>query len=948
MSLNFSNVKSITIPEGEVKEIRDSGGTPIWKGSWLYTITIGDYVSSVRYSDDHTNWTTITSNTTVEIDSGKSLYIQAERYNVDDMYWDYTPHNFDITRTEANAGGELVVYQTRTRIYYTTTITAGDYVSTVKAKVNSGNWVTPASSVSVQHLYEDTVYWSAEDYNTSDAQWTYSGTLSGDFNRSQGQSITVFQTRTLNSYTITWKNYDGTVLETDYNVSYGSTPSYNSSTPTKPSDNTYTYSFSSWSPSVATVTGNATYTAQFSSTYIDYTITWKWQSSYGSWTTTTQTYHYNDTPSRTVPGDVTSGNNKQVCTGWDSLAKVTASRTITAVYKQQYYATISGTRCSANISTGWYDSGTTITWTANSYCAFNSTGTTTTQTASITSGTSYSKSADYIYVTISGTRCSANYSTGWHPYNRTVTWTANSAYAFNTSNTTTDTANLTSPGGSYSKSADYVKRYTLTISVSGSYGSYSVSRTSSPYQRASTGTLSNGATIYYGDVLSGSSSNGTQYGSWDCTSADLTLPTGSWNGGATTSPSITLTAKNSATANLYRRPSWSGDWTHLSSNWGTGATTSLTDTGLAFSTTYYYHVARYQNRNYWVWSASSSNYTGTNGVTGNVTANFTFTQGSAQTESNWIGGGETPISTGSQATYTITWQWRDSYDHWTTTTETYNYGATPSRSNPSTVTSGNYRRVPTGWNDLSAVYSNRTITQNYRDEWYVSISSTNCSCNYSSNWYSSAFTATWTANSYWAFNSSGGNTTSTYISGQGSYSGSPSYRYVTFDCTNCSASHSNGWYSNSSTLSGSFTANEYYIFANNTRTLEYTVYGNSGPQTRTGSANAIGSAQFEYGSGILNNNHQLRYWRESSEDYDTCYTGLYVVNKSPYNVNVYVSFNSGGSTASANLTKSGGYQLFSVSRENSYYYPSSATIYIRKYNSSTYINSFTVYFGSAC
>ena len=46
--------------------------------------------------------------------------------------------------------------------------------------------------------------------------------------------------------TITWKNYDGKVLETDENVPYGSTPSYDGETPSKPGDDAYDYVFSGW------------------------------------------------------------------------------------------------------------------------------------------------------------------------------------------------------------------------------------------------------------------------------------------------------------------------------------------------------------------------------------------------------------------------------------------------------------------------------------------------------------------------------------------------------------------------------------------------------------------------------------------------------------------------------------------------------------------------------
>ncbi len=69
-------------------------------------------------------------------------------------------------------------------------------------------------------------------------------------------------TRTVNSYTVKWI-VDGVETETTYE--YGATPSYGTN-PTKAEDATNTYEFSGWSPEIATVTGDATYTAQFTAT----------------------------------------------------------------------------------------------------------------------------------------------------------------------------------------------------------------------------------------------------------------------------------------------------------------------------------------------------------------------------------------------------------------------------------------------------------------------------------------------------------------------------------------------------------------------------------------------------------------------------------------------------------------------------------------------------------
>ncbi len=65
-------------------------------------------------------------------------------------------------------------------------------------------------------------------------------------------------------FTITWKNYDGTILEEDKNVMYGTVPTYDGETPTREKDKQYTYTFSGWSPSVESATESVTYTAQFS------------------------------------------------------------------------------------------------------------------------------------------------------------------------------------------------------------------------------------------------------------------------------------------------------------------------------------------------------------------------------------------------------------------------------------------------------------------------------------------------------------------------------------------------------------------------------------------------------------------------------------------------------------------------------------------------------------
>lgn len=74
----------------------------------------------------------------------------------------------------------------------------------------------------------------------------------------------------LEKYTITWKNYDGTVLKTD-SFEYGTVPSYSGATPTK-QETGYTNTFSGWSPTPSAASRNISYTATFTRTPIRYNI----------------------------------------------------------------------------------------------------------------------------------------------------------------------------------------------------------------------------------------------------------------------------------------------------------------------------------------------------------------------------------------------------------------------------------------------------------------------------------------------------------------------------------------------------------------------------------------------------------------------------------------------------------------------------------------------------
>ena len=75
----------------------------------------------------------------------------------------------------------------------------------------------------------------------------------------------------LETYTITFKNYNGTQLD-QQQVTAGETPEYAGATPTKTETNEYEYTFSGWKPAVVAANSNATYVAQFTEEPKQYTI----------------------------------------------------------------------------------------------------------------------------------------------------------------------------------------------------------------------------------------------------------------------------------------------------------------------------------------------------------------------------------------------------------------------------------------------------------------------------------------------------------------------------------------------------------------------------------------------------------------------------------------------------------------------------------------------------
>ena len=105
----------------------------------------------------------------------------------------------------------------------------------------------------------------------------------------------------LKTFTVIWCDEDGvTPLETDENVPYGSTPSFNGAAPSKEATDDTVYTFAGWNPAPVAVTADASYTATFTSSERLYVVSFN---SNGGSAVETQNLRFRETV--TKPADPT-------------------------------------------------------------------------------------------------------------------------------------------------------------------------------------------------------------------------------------------------------------------------------------------------------------------------------------------------------------------------------------------------------------------------------------------------------------------------------------------------------------------------------------------------------------------------------------------------------------------------------------------------------------------
>ena len=292
------------------------------------------------------------------LDSLNEMIGVSRAWNATDEVWIYNDEETAIVsgtiRTRALTGQQIALYKGQSGLEYERYNYAylNFIADSISSKITLKSWDGNTTIGTIECINGvPQANTTASPARTSTAQYNYtfngwatsmdatSGVAGSSFTGMTGVTADriyyAAYTRQVRSYTITWKNADNNTLATD-TVQYGQTPRYTGTTPTFQGQ-TYT----GWSPAITTVTGNATYTAQYKPMY---TITFKTAAIDGGQTLQTLTYVVEGTtPSYTGPTPTTTQGNDEEFTfmGWDpAIGPAAANTTYTAVFRDNRSVTL--------------------------------------------------------------------------------------------------------------------------------------------------------------------------------------------------------------------------------------------------------------------------------------------------------------------------------------------------------------------------------------------------------------------------------------------------------------------------------------------------------------------------------------------------------------------------------------------------------------------------------
>lgn len=207
---------------------------------------------------------------------GKDLLIKANVYSIEGELLGTIEKTTDINKGETVEFSELFNTEPLKIGSYpvSLTITTNDGKEAVLA--NSGFEINMINKYTVKFVNDDGTVLDTQsvEYGSSakapkaptkaaDKQYTYEfAGWDTDFTKITGDTtVTAKYTSTVNKYTVTFVNYDGTVLDKQ-SVEYGSSAKAPKA-PTKAADKQYTYEFAGWDTDFTKIIGDTTVTAKY-------------------------------------------------------------------------------------------------------------------------------------------------------------------------------------------------------------------------------------------------------------------------------------------------------------------------------------------------------------------------------------------------------------------------------------------------------------------------------------------------------------------------------------------------------------------------------------------------------------------------------------------------------------------------------------------------------------
>lgn len=170
---------------------------------------------------------------------------------------------------------------------------------------------------------------------TDDYSYTFKG-WDGSLDNINNDCVRVAQFNEIakpNRYTVTFKNYDGSVLYETVVVD-GGTATYGGQTPTRAANFEFTYTFTGWDKPLTNITSNCVRVAQYSEEYIEYTVSF-----YNEDTLLyVDTVHYQEPAyyRGVTPTKASTDTHHYTFAGWNKdFSCVTESMTIKALFSEQ-------------------------------------------------------------------------------------------------------------------------------------------------------------------------------------------------------------------------------------------------------------------------------------------------------------------------------------------------------------------------------------------------------------------------------------------------------------------------------------------------------------------------------------------------------------------------------------------------------------------------------------